>query len=145
PDLLVQGRARPRQSGCQTAKREARYPWLSLSGKPGFSTLDSSSGRETDSPLEEDGFEPLVPPGKGTACFETTLIDLRPPPSRGSSATLARGTGGSNPFRSAGESCPGGERECTISVARTRLYQGSPRRCRAEAAVPTSYVMLIAE
>src|SRR5262249_30220812 len=31
-------------------------------GKPGFSTLESSSGRETDSPLEEPGFEPLVPP-----------------------------------------------------------------------------------
>src|SRR6202011_3963952 len=30
-------------------------------GKPRFSTLDSSSGRETDSPLEGDGFEPSVP------------------------------------------------------------------------------------
>jgi len=29
--------------------------------KPGFSTLDSSSGRETDSPLEGAGFEPSVP------------------------------------------------------------------------------------
>src|SRR5437868_14846650 len=30
-------------------------------GKPGFSILDSSSGRETDSPLEERRFEPPVP------------------------------------------------------------------------------------
>ena len=30
-------------------------------GKPGFSTLESSSGRETDCPLEGDGFEPSVP------------------------------------------------------------------------------------
>src|SRR5205823_6856025 len=30
-------------------------------GKPGFPTLDSSSGRETDSPLEGTGFEPSVP------------------------------------------------------------------------------------
>ena len=30
-------------------------------GKPGFSTLESSSGRETDSPLDETRFEPLVP------------------------------------------------------------------------------------
>src|SRR4029077_10527238 len=30
-------------------------------GKPGFSTPDSSSGRETDSPLEGTGFEPSVP------------------------------------------------------------------------------------
>jgi hypothetical protein len=30
-------------------------------GKPGFSTLESSSGRETDSPLEGSGFEPSVP------------------------------------------------------------------------------------
>src|SRR6202023_1990364 len=29
--------------------------------KPGFSTLESSSGRETDSPLEGTGFEPSVP------------------------------------------------------------------------------------
>src|SRR5947207_12869885 len=30
-------------------------------GKPGFPTLDSSSGRETDSPLQERGFELSVP------------------------------------------------------------------------------------
>jgi hypothetical protein len=30
-------------------------------GKPGFPTLDSSSGREMDSPLERSGFEPSVP------------------------------------------------------------------------------------
>jgi hypothetical protein len=30
-------------------------------GKPGFLTLESSSGRETDSPLEGTGFEPSVP------------------------------------------------------------------------------------
>src|SRR5437899_11009880 len=30
-------------------------------GKPGFSTRDSSLGRETDSPLERSGFELLVP------------------------------------------------------------------------------------
>src|SRR2546423_12084155 len=30
-------------------------------GKPGFRTLDSSSGRETGSQLEESGFEPSVP------------------------------------------------------------------------------------
>ena len=30
-------------------------------GKPGFSTLESGSGRETDSPLEGAGFEPSVP------------------------------------------------------------------------------------
>ena len=30
-------------------------------GKPGFSTPESSSGRETDSPLEGAGFEPSVP------------------------------------------------------------------------------------
>ena len=30
-----------------------------------------------DSPLERDGFEPLVPLRKGTASSETTLIDLR--------------------------------------------------------------------
>ena len=30
-------------------------------GKPGFSTFESGCGRETDSPLEGDGFEPSVP------------------------------------------------------------------------------------
>jgi len=33
-----------------------------LPRKPRFSTRESSSGRETDSPLEERGFEPSVPP-----------------------------------------------------------------------------------
>src|SRR6266478_10168963 len=31
-------------------------------GKPGFLTYESGFGGETDSPLEEDGFELLVPP-----------------------------------------------------------------------------------
>src|SRR5947208_16891449 len=31
-------------------------------GKPGFWTFESGCGRETDSPLEGDGFEPLIPP-----------------------------------------------------------------------------------
>jgi len=31
----------------------------SPAAKPGFSTLEGSSGRETDSPLEGDGFEPV--------------------------------------------------------------------------------------
>src|SRR5260370_10948753 len=30
-------------------------------GKPGFSTCEREFGRETDSPLERDGFEPSVP------------------------------------------------------------------------------------
>jgi hypothetical protein len=30
-------------------------------GKPGFSTYESGCGRETDCPLEGDGFEPSVP------------------------------------------------------------------------------------
>jgi hypothetical protein len=30
-------------------------------GKPGFSTYEGGFGRETDSPLEGDGFEPSVP------------------------------------------------------------------------------------
>jgi hypothetical protein len=30
-------------------------------GKPGFSTCENGFGRETDSPLEEEGFEPSVP------------------------------------------------------------------------------------
>src|SRR5207247_9373759 len=43
-------------------------------GKPAFSTLESSSGRETDSPLEEDGFEPLVP-RKTNDAFEAFPFD----------------------------------------------------------------------
>jgi hypothetical protein len=66
---------------------------------------------------EERGFEPLVPPRKGTAFFETTLIDLRllllP-------ENEARGTESSTPSRSAEESCPGGEREYGIPWDRAR-------------------------
>jgi hypothetical protein len=39
-------------------------------GKPGFSTCDSEFGRETDSPLEGEGFEPSVP-RKITDAFES--------------------------------------------------------------------------
>src|ERR1700736_2280536 len=54
-----------------------------------------------DSPLEESGFELLVPPGKGTASFEANLINRRHlllPKNQ------ASGTEGSNPLSSAGES-----------------------------------------
>ena len=54
-----------------------------------------------DSPLEESGFELLVPPGKGTASFEANLINRRHlllPENQ------ARGTEGSNPLSSSGES-----------------------------------------
>ena len=45
-------------------------------GKPGFSTLDSSSGRETDSPLEGAGFEPSVPlRDRGTLQIDSELFD----------------------------------------------------------------------
>jgi len=40
----------------------------------------------TDSPLEGDGFEPLVP-REGIGLFETTLIDLRPLQLRGKQLT----------------------------------------------------------
>ena len=36
-------------------------------GKPGFSTLESGCGRETDCLLEEAGFEPSVPIAEGDA------------------------------------------------------------------------------
>ena len=43
---------------------------------PGFSTYEGGCGRETDSPLEEAGFEPSVPPEGNYAA--------RLPPDRGS-------------------------------------------------------------
>jgi hypothetical protein len=54
-----------------------------------------------DSPLEESGFELLVPPGKGTASFEANLINRRHlllPKNQ------ASGTEGSNPLSPGGES-----------------------------------------
>jgi hypothetical protein len=47
---------------------------------PGLGACEESAGTAwfvADSPLERDGFEPLVPLRKGTASSETTLIDLR--------------------------------------------------------------------
>ncbi len=55
---------------------------------------------------EEDGFEPLVPREK-EGVFGDDLIDRRPllpARPRESSDTLARGTDGSNPASSSGES-----------------------------------------
>ena len=54
--------------------------------------LQLKSGSQTDSPLEEAGFEPSVP-RQGTAFSRgETLINMK------------RGTGGSNPLPSTGES-----------------------------------------
>src|SRR3984893_7250388 len=67
-----------------------------MRGKPGFPTLESSSGRETDSPLEGDGFE-LSVPGRGIRPFGssphwpggTGISNLRP--LAGWISTLERG------------------------------------------------------
>src|SRR6266478_6332370 len=65
-----------------------------------------------DSPLEGRGFELSVPPCKGPASLDPTLVDLRPfLLSRESSDTLAEGTEGSNPSCSSGESFGDGEPE----------------------------------
>jgi hypothetical protein len=43
---------------CRTCREPSRaHP----PGKPGFSTYEGGFGRETDSPVERDGFEPSVP------------------------------------------------------------------------------------
>jgi hypothetical protein len=51
---ILKRHARLYRPGHQASRAQPR-------GKPGFSTLDSSSGRETDCPLEGSGFEPSVP------------------------------------------------------------------------------------
>jgi hypothetical protein len=54
-------------------------------GKPGFSTYDSGLGRETDSPLERDGFEPSVPRRKrrGVLTADTRICWCGGAPSNG--------------------------------------------------------------
>jgi hypothetical protein len=42
-------------------------------GKPGFSTLESGCGRETDCLLEGDGFEPSVPRQRSNALRDCTV------------------------------------------------------------------------
>ena len=59
-------------------------------GKPGFSTFESGCGRETDSPLEGDGFEPSVP-RKRERTFTTLPLDYNR--RHGSSCPLADGGG----------------------------------------------------
>jgi len=58
----------------------------------------------TDSPLEGDGFEPLVPQREGMGLFETTLIGLWSLYLRGEATYLARGTWSLHPVCSSGES-----------------------------------------
>jgi hypothetical protein len=48
-------------------------------GKPGFSTYEGGFGRETDSPLEGDGFEPSVPGSTEWPCWPATTGQLRYP------------------------------------------------------------------
>jgi hypothetical protein len=61
--------------------RRAYAKQIMAHGAPNGHRWDSSPKIRfaADSALERDGFEPLVPPWKGTASFETTLIDLRLP------------------------------------------------------------------
>jgi hypothetical protein len=56
---ILKRHARLCRPGHQASRAQPR-------GKPGFSTLDSSSGRETDCPLEGDGFELPVPREKAS-------------------------------------------------------------------------------
>jgi hypothetical protein len=61
-------------------------------GKPGFLTYESAFGRETDSPLEEEGFEPSVPV-RGTTLFEHCAgSTTRQLPSATESRLLREGT-----------------------------------------------------
>src|SRR5215471_15932109 len=48
-------------------------------------------GSSSDSPLEGDGFEPLVPQREGMGLFETTLIGLWPLHHRGKQLTSIPG------------------------------------------------------
>jgi len=56
-----------RKLGLKRVTASSPYGRAHPRGKPGFSTLETGCGRETDSPLEGDGFEPSVPPVKGNS------------------------------------------------------------------------------
>jgi hypothetical protein len=86
---------------------EARYGSLGIYGKPRFldvgRRIPARDRFAPDSPLEEHGFEPLVPQREGIGLFETTLIDLWPFTSAGSNLP-PRGTWSLHPVCSSGES-----------------------------------------
>src|SRR5258708_2589724 len=56
--------------GRQTSRAHPR-------GKPGFWTFESGCGRETDSLLEGDGFEPSVPRQKDNAFRDSSFPNMR--------------------------------------------------------------------
>ena len=59
---------RPRSAGSCPARPFSRPSHTQTAAKlPGFSQTAQGFTAETDSPLEEDGFEPSVPPVKETA------------------------------------------------------------------------------
>ena len=82
--------------------RSPRHP-AQPRGKPRFSTLESSSGRETDSPLEEEGFEPPVPL-RPSHLSRHGFVAWRGGRSRSKKCPVLGGTGSSNPSSSSGES-----------------------------------------
>src|SRR5580692_2366293 len=73
-----------------------------MRGKPGFSTRESSSGREADSPLEGDGFEPSVPDTKEPVFVSEG--ELRDRTGAAKKGCFLCGTDGSNPSPSSVES-----------------------------------------
>jgi len=80
--------------------RQARRP--EPSGKPGFLSYESGCGRETDSPLEGDGFEPSVPGTKEPVFVAGS--ELRDQTGTAKKGCFLCGTDGSNPSPSSGKS-----------------------------------------
>jgi hypothetical protein len=110
----VAARHRP-QSERRLGWRDIETPCASLStrspsqprGKPGFSTLETGCGRETDSPLEGDGFELPVPRAIRLRFGDFALARpsvISTDGSRRGRPCSAHGTGSSNPFPSSSES-----------------------------------------
>jgi hypothetical protein len=88
---------------------------------------EASTEFAADSPLEEGGFEPLVPPqsqhNRGTGPMSPTAsirVGLVIPLANSISISVGSGTSGSNPLSSCGESCANPTFEGALSRRRTR-------------------------
>ena len=119
--------ARLCRPGRQTSRAQPR-------GKPGFSTLESSSGRETDSPLEGTGFEPSVPRDTTNLSSRLWLVPANRKSQRKRTDTrnvgpFPRGTDGSNPV-------PSGESGANL------IFRANPidRRRLGSAIAPVAHV-----
>ena len=117
----MEGRLQAAGRPFQTAPQGPLF--RSLSAKKRRLLVHSQPQSAADSLVEQKGFEPNHwSPQEKTTSFETTLITSGPFSPPKITRTFARGTGGSNPLCSAGESVLASVHPTSLAIGGTAWY-----------------------